>query len=1162
MAVKSVKVKLRLGQMPEIRAGLWHLHTVVNQGVRYYTEWLSLLRQDNLYRRSPSDNGNQECYMTADDCKTELLKRLRLRQEQNGHEGALGSDEELLQLATKLYRLLIPQAQGNKGDAQQISRKYLSPLVDPDAVGGLGVAKAGNKPRWFRMREAGLPGWEEEKAKDEAKKAADPTAGVLRSLDDFGLKPLLHVYTESTMSAVRWKPLRKGQAVRTWDRDMFQQAIERVMSWETWNQNVGDAYAKLIDQRERFWERNFVGQEELVDLVKQLEQEMKHASLGLESKEVTAHQITKRALRGAERVFAKWSKLSDEVAFELYDAEIKKIQAQNSRRFGSHDLFAKLAEPIYHPLWREDPSFVLRYAGYNSIVRKIEHAKLFATFTLPKPVSNPIWTRFDKLGGNLHQYTFLFNHLGKGKHAIQFQRVLTVEDGIVKEVDGVIVPVAASKQLDKLLPADFEDSEVTLLLQDSAAATDFRGAFGGAKIQYDRRVLDRVERRNRQEKEMRRFYKQETTHFVEDGLAHSPELMGHVYLNLSLRVQSQSDVRGERRPPYAALFRIVGDNARTYVNCEKLDDYIQAYPDKRILGSEGLLSGLRVMSVDLGLRTSASISVFRVAAKDELGTDAKGRPPFFYPIAGAEHLVAVHERSQLLKLPGETESRELREVREQRSSALNQLRTQLTNLRNLVRCGSEDLRRRERSWVRLTEHGRDTAVRTTVEWQESFQIEIAKLEGSYGTWDEKEWIEAVNSSVKTLWRLMGKQVRDWRKEVKSGNKSKVKGFVLDAVGGNSIGQIDYLERQYRFLKSWSYFGKGSGQVIRAERGSRFAVTLREHIDHAKEDRLKKLADRMIMEALGYVYQVDHRRKGQWVAKYPPCQLILLEELSEYRFNNDRPPSENNQLMQWSHRGVFQELKNQAQMHDVLVGTMYSAFSSRFDARTGTPGVRCRRVAARFLGNENQESLPFWLTKFMEQHGIEPSQLRPDDLIPTGDGEFFVAPFGSEEGDFRQVHADLNAAQNLQRRLWRDFDISEIRLRCDRTEENGESILVPKITSKRAIASYKNTIFVTNSEVTFYPRERGGKRTKALAQAELSEEELELLLEAEEAREKSTVLLRDPSGVINQGHWTNQMVFWSTLNQRIERYLLNRIRARGFLREESHETNFPLEGDSL
>lgn len=1121
MAIKSIKVKLRLGDMPEIKNGLWKLHSEVNSGVRYYSEWLSLLRQESLYRRNPEDENKQECYKTSQECKEELLKRLRNRQQENQHHGSIGSNEELLQLARQLYELLIPQSVGAKGDAQQISRKFLSPLVDPDAVGGLGIAKAGNKPRWVRMRDSGTPGWEEEKNKDVERKLADPTSSILRSLESFGLKPLMQVYTESEMSFVQWKSLRVGQAVRTWDRDMFQQAIERMMSWESWNKKVGEEHAKLIEQRDRFMQKNFVGQEHLVDLINHLEEEMKDTSQGFESKALTAHFITNRALRGAEQVFEKWRNFPIEEPFEAFDKIIKNIQSKNTRRFGSYDLFAKLAEPKYQQLWREDLSFVIRYAKYNIILKKLKNAKLFATFTLPNPTGHPIWTRFDKLGGNLQQYIFLFNWFGPDKHAIRFQKLVVVEDNLAKEVDEVIVPVASSTQLNKLIPTDVKDS-TSFLLSDPGSDDPFRGEFAGAKLQYHRVNLDRLEKHRR---------------------INSTSAAGDVYLNMSLRIQSQSDARSERRPPYAALFNIVGDNARVYVNYDKLLSYIEEHPDEGITGSKGLRSGLRVMSVDLGLRTSASISVFRIAKKEGLHMDSKGRSPLFYPVFGVEDLVAIHERSQLLKMPGETETKELRKIRETRLKSLNQLKSQLSYLRLLVKCTSEDVKRRERSWLRLIDDSHKGMERMTSDWRSAFETELKKLELMYGSCTSEDWVNTVHNSIHVLWRHMGIQVRDWKKEVRSSDKVKIRGYARDVVGGNSIAQIEYLERQYKFLKSWSFFGKISGQVIRAERGSHFAVALREHIDHAKEDRLKKLSDRVIMEALGYVYQFSGRQKGEWVAKYPPCQLILLEELSEYRFNNDRPPSENNQLMKWGHRGVFEELKNQAGMHDLLIGTMFPAFSSRFDARFGTPGIRCRRVSASSLREDVQENLPWWLKRFISEYKLERSLLRPDDLIPTGEGEFFVSPLSLEDGDLRQIHADINAAQNLQRRLWSNFDISEIRLRCIRSEADGELVLIPKVTSKRAIALYKNKVFKTNNEKTFYERDKEKKRGNVIQKEDITEDEMELLLEADEAREQSVVLLRDPSGIINYGNWTIQHVFWNLVNDRTKEYLVNLIRSR-------------------
>ncbi|MCL6626770.1 MAG: type V CRISPR-associated protein Cas12b [Alicyclobacillus shizuokensis] len=962
-------------------------------------------------------------------------------------------------------------------------------------------------------------------------------------MDALGLRPLFVVFTETYKSGVDWKPLGKSQGVRTWDRDMFQQALERLMSWESWNRRVGEEYARLFQQKMKFEQEHFAEQSHLGELARALEADMRAASQGFEAKRGTAHQITRRALRGADRVFETWRRLPEDALFSQYDEVIRQVQAEKRRDFGSHDLFAKLAEPKYQPLWRADETFLTRYALYNGVLRDLEEAKQFATFTLPDACVNPIWTRFESSqGSNLHKYEFLFDHLGPGRHAVRFQRLLVVESEGAKEKDSVVVPVAPSGQLDKLVPREEEKSSVALHLHDTAQPDGFMAEWAGAKLQYERSTLARKARRDKQG--MRLWRRQPSTLMSAVQMLEDAKQAGDVYLNISVRVKSPSEVRGQRRPPYAALFRIDDKQRRVTVNYNKLSAYLEEHPDKQIPGALGLLFGLRVMSVDLGLRTSASISVFRVAKREEVEALGDGHPPHYYPIHGTDDLVAVHERSHLIQMPGETETKQLRKLREERQAALRPLFAQLAVLRLLVRCGAADERIRTRSWQRLTKQGREFAKRLTPSWREALESELTRLEAYYGRVPDDEWSRLVDKTVTALWCRMGKQVRDWRKQVKSGAKVKVKRYQLDVVGGNSLAQIDYLEQQYRFLRRWSFFARASGLVVRADRDSHFAVALRQHIENAKRDRLKKLADRILMEALGYVYEASGPREGQWTAQHPPCQLIILEELSAYRFSDDRPPSENSKLMAWGHRGILEELVNQAQVHDVLVGTVYAAFSSRFDARTGAPGVRCRRVPARFVGATVDDSLPLWLTEFLDKHRLDKNLLRPDDVIPTGEGEFLVSPCGEEAARVRQVHADINAAQNLQRRLWQNFDITELRLRCDVKMGGEGTVLVPRVNNARAKQLFGKKVLVSQDGVTFFERSQTGGKPHSEKQTDLTDKELELIAEADEARAKSVVLFRDPSGHIGKGHWIRQREFWSLVKQRIESHAAATIRVRG------------------
>ncbi|MCL6632093.1 MAG: type V CRISPR-associated protein Cas12b [Alicyclobacillus herbarius] len=1147
MATKSIKVKLRLGKHPDIRAGIWQLHKAANAGVRYYTEWLSLMRQKNLYTRGPK--GEQQLYRSGEQCRRELLQRLRERQRLNGRTDEPGTDEELLKVARQIYEVLVPQSIGKSGDAQQLASNFLSPLVDPNSKGGQGQSNAGRKPAWQKMRDEGNPGWVAAKERYEQRKATDPTKKMIEMLDGLGLKPLFSVFTETYTTGVKWKDLSKRQGVRTWDRDMFQQALERLMSWESWNRRVGQEYARLLEQKRKFEEEHFTDQAHLVELVRTLEEDIRAASQGFASTRETAYQITRRALRGFERVIETWSRLSPEAPFREYDEAIRKVQSELRRNFGSHDLFARLAEPKYQPLWREDKSFLARYALYNGVLQDLENAKQFATFTLPDAHVNPIWIRFENATGkNIHKYEFLFDHFGPGRHAVRFPRLLVVQDGLARETESVTVEVAPSAQLDKLRPRSEETSKIAVSFHDAAHTDGLVAELAGAKLQYARQVLERKARRDKE-----RLHPTSGASFI--PLVPAQETgqdAGDVFFNVSIRIDSESERQGNRRPPYATVFRIEDNNRRRVtLRAQALAEYLQEHPDERVPGTAGLTSGLRVMTVDLGFRTSASVSVFRVAKRSEVA-DGTGRQHYF-SIAGVDEYVAVHERSHLLQMPGETESPELRRLREMRLTELRQLKSQLQVLRLLVRAGTAEERMRARAWQRLVGNEAKDRSRLSPTWKSTLEAVVSRLQGQYGQVSDEAWRSAVEKAVNELWMLMAEQVRDWRKRIQSRDKVKVKGWQKDVVGGNSLAHIDYLEQQYRFLRSWSFFARESGQVRRAERDSRFAVALRRHIDNAKNDRLKKLADRILMEALGYVYEVKSGVKGRWVAKHPPCQLVVLEELSAYRFNEDRPPSENSKLMRWGHRGILEELVNQAQVHDVLVGTVPAAFSSRFDARTGAPGVRCRRVPARFTGPVAHTSLPGWLMDFLERHKLHPSWIRPGDLVPTGEGEFLVSPNG--DGGFRQVHADINAAQNLQKRLWQHFDLADLRLRCDKKGDGDETVFVPRLTTgnKRIVDQYKKTVFVQRGPVTYVEQAR---RTGERAQADVSdltEEELEVIAEADEAREKSIVLFRDPSNQVNRGRWTSQKEFWSMVNQKIESYAVQRIRSRATETSDSMES---------
>ena len=177
-------------------------------------------------------------------------------------------------------------------------------------------------------------------------------------------------------------------------------------------------------------------------------------------------------------------------------------------------------------------------------------------------------------------------------------------------------------------------------------------------------------------------------------------------------------------------------------------------------------------------------------------------------------------------------------------------------------------------------------------------------------------------------------------------------------------------------------------------------------------------------------------------------MILFEDLSRYRMRTDRPRRENSQLMQWAHRSVPDMVGMQGEVYGIQdrrdagsarrvtrsqrLPAAYcletsAAFSSRYRAATMTPGIRCHPLRQQDLEDQG------FLDLIPPPNGKNVRANRPDrvcrpgDLVPLGGGEVLVCLDGSR---LARIHADINAAQNLQRRFWTQHG-DAYRLPCSR-----------------------------------------------------------------------------------------------------------------------------------
>lgn len=1108
MAVRSIKLKLKTRTGPEaeqLRKGIWRTHRLINEGIAYYMNWLVLMRQEPIGDRPKTD------------IQLELMSKICEQQKKNNWSGEV-KEEEILTLLRQLYELIVPSSTGMGGDAQMLSRKFLSPLTDPESQGGKGTSKAGRKPGWLTKKEAGDPTWEEDKKKADARKQADPTAIVLDGLEAFGLKPLMPLFTDEQHD-IQWLPKSKKQFVRTWDRDMFQQAIEKMLSWESWNIRVTDERRKLEEKITHFEATHLSGD---TDWVKGLEYYQQNRQIELVNESFTPiddYKITPRQVRGWDRVYEKWSKLDSSTTSEELWKLVVKTQKSMNRGFGDPKLFKFLTEPDNRYIWTGHPERLYHFAAYNNLLKKLSEAKEMATFTLPDAIKHPLWIRYDARGGNIHSYT-LQQRDPKHLSVILDKMLWTGNDGQWTERENVEIPIAPSKQLNhnfKLF--DNSDGKQKIEYRDYSSGISLKGTLGGSKIQFDRKYLEKSIKK------------------ITNGN------IGSVFFNLVMDLEPLQEIKnGRLKTPIGQALEIKTLGLEwpkvTNYKSEELVQWLQITPETNALGVKSIATGMRIMSIDMGQRTAAAVSIFEVVKEKEENNQSK----LYYKISDTG-LYALHRRSLLLSLPGEEATREAREKRTRRKKAYYSIRKQVRLLSDILRLHTKDTpEEREKAIARITSSIYQV---DTIQDKEIWLNEMEYLK-SLTYHQQEEWKQSVISSHHRLEFNVGKAVSMWRKSLSEGRQN---------LFGLSLLNIEELEETRKLLVSWSKRARTPEEVRRIDRNEKFGQNLLDHIQNVKDDRLKQMANLIVMTALGYKY--DEHQKC-WKEAYPACQVILFEDLGRYLFKMDRPRSENSKLMKWAHRSIPKMVYMQGELYGIQVGDVRSEFSSRFHAKTGAPGIRCHSLTEDDLKSGSSLIKELIEAKFLTDDKVP--LLKPGDIVPRQGGELFVT-LGSHwnrgKNKLAVIHADINAAQNLQKRFWQQN--SEIfRIPCRLVKTKDGEFYIPKYQSKLIQKYLGNGKFIEiQGQPNVYKWENSSKiKVKtdfSLETANLADLENldgleyfeQALEEAQEVRGGYQTLFRDPSGYFyhNKDTWHPQKDFWSKVTSIIEKQLREIIIAR-------------------
>jgi len=1152
MPTRTINLKMVLGKKPDsstLRRAMWTTHEEINKAVAKIERTLLLCRGKAYW--TLDDNGN-ETQVPESSVITEALKMAREAQMKNGGNET-GSDEEILNALRLLYEQIVPSCkqdkEGNplKGDAQSIGSGYAGPLFDPDTC-AVKEGKDGpfaetaskcmaknppwlkplekvqfkqNNPAHFKHKSAtgkdqyycidrseaddwstkpaqemlfknkafNKDKWKKEKDKGEATWAVDFVKKQLELSEDPRVRIRKILWEELRLLPLGSPFFDKNTVANLWNRLAFRLAVAHLLSWESWNHRTqkehNEARAKL-DSLERNYKHLAGDFDNLREYERERHEKLKRTTFAGDDR---PFKIFPRIIRAWPRVREEWLKVDG--AEEKRKQIIKDLQTKLRGGFGDPDLFQWLAEDSREHLWRERDSLT-PLVKLNVARRLLEKRKEYSLMTFADSRWHPRWTMYEGPGGsNLRKYSITCNATGL---QVKIPLIcLIAETGSLQEKD-FSISLAGNAQLSNLSIEPAEKGKKRFKFR--SGYQDFEGIAGGAELLFDRSYIENGRR-------------------TAESLSERP---GPVWLKLTLDVQSKAPgewLDGNGRvatPPEAHHFRTALSNKSKHI-------------DK-------LKPGLRVLSVDLGQRTFASCSVFElVEGKPEKGLffpAADGRPE-----DGPSKLWAKHLRSFKLALPGETTTQKEKLARRAVRDELHSLKRDMGHLKDLLRLGEAE-----------NDVKRDESIETLLESLDKGNGDsVLNRETLHGLGDVKF------KSTPELWRrhclqfydkaekIVSERFSQWRKRTRPKSSSWQDWRERrNYHGGKSIWMLEYLDDVRKLILSWNLRGRTYGAVNRQNKKQFGTVAsgLLRHINQLKEDRVKAGADLIIQAARGYV-PVEGGRG--WIEKHESCRVILFEDLARYRFRVDRPRRENSRLMKWNHREIIREAKMQAEIYGVKVETTAAGFSSRYLASNGAPGVRCRCLKT----DDFERGLPKPYVVNELDWMLEPlkEKIQPGMWVPWSGGELFASI--KSGGAVHLIHADINAAQNLQRRFWSRCG-EAFRISC---RQAGDSYELAKLPGHRLLGALQQ---LENGDKLFrlergsdggYPlyemMKMEGKKLKPDTRDESGEDEYEEAtadLEEDSISVRET-FFRDPSGnFFDPRYWIPSKSYWTKVRQEI------------------------------
>lgn len=209
---------------------------------------------------------------------------------------------------------------------------------------------------------------------------------------------------------------------------------------------------------------------------------------------------------------------------------------------------------------------------------------------------------------------------------------------------------------------------------------------------------------------------------------------------------------------------------------------------------------------------------------------------------------------------------------------------------------------------------------------------------------EKQWEEDdgnIRRALRTLRNWIFRGIEPYSDSRKACN----------GVGGLSLNRIATMQMAYQLVRSFSMrpfptdARRGIAMAERgelAELGRRMSV----HVNTMREQLAKHVASRIVEAALGLGGNQNAREKRNACIpgdRFQPCDLIVIENLTNYRPEQTRSRVENRRIMQWASARVGEMLRDECEIYGIALYETPAAYTSRQDSRTGLPGFRFKEV---------------------------------------------------------------------------------------------------------------------------------------------------------------------------------------------------------------------------